>query len=53
VRRESKGSFVSDAIDLAANLRQQEFDEEMAAAASSGRDMGLAAGELEGAFGRR
>jgi GntR family transcriptional regulator len=47
VTRQGKGSFVSDAADLAASLRQQELDEHLAAAAAIGREIGLTASDLE------
>jgi GntR family transcriptional regulator len=45
--RQGKGSFVSDNVELAASLRQQELAEHLAAAADIGRQLGLTAEELE------
>jgi GntR family transcriptional regulator len=50
VTRQGKGSFVSDSVNLASTLRQQEMDDHLAAAAAIGREMGLAASELEARF---
>jgi GntR family transcriptional regulator len=47
VTRQGKGSFVSDAADLATSLRQQELDEHLAAAASIAREMGLTPRDLQ------
>lgn len=50
VTRQGKGSFVSEAADLAANLRQQELDDHLLAAAAIGRQMGMTAAQLESRF---
>ena len=47
VTRQGKGSFVSEAVDLAASLRHQELDEHLSAAAAIGRQLGLTSEELE------
>ena len=48
--RQGKGSFVSEAADLAVNLRHQELDEHLSAAAAIGRQIGLTPEELESRF---
>ena len=50
VTRQGKGSFVSESVNLAGTLRQQEMDDHLAAAAAIGREMGLTDGELEARF---
>jgi GntR family transcriptional regulator len=50
VTRQGKGSFVSESVNLASTLRQQEMDDHLAAAAAIGRELGLTAGELEDRF---
>jgi GntR family transcriptional regulator len=47
VTRQGKGSFISDAVDLSATLRQQELDQHLSAAAAIGRDLGLTPEEIE------
>jgi GntR family transcriptional regulator len=42
VTRQGRGTFVADKVDLARDLRERELDEHLSAAASIGRELGLA-----------
>lgn len=47
VTRQGKGTFVADNVELSANLRYQELDEHLEAAARIARELGLTPRELE------
>jgi len=46
VTRQGKGSFVADSADLSTQLRLNELDEHLSAAADIGRQLGLTADEI-------
>jgi GntR family transcriptional regulator len=46
VTRQGKGSFVADSAGLSMQLRRDELDEHLEAAATIGRQLGMTAGEL-------
>ena len=46
VTRQGKGSFVADNVDLGRQLKHEELDEHLRAAAEIGRHLGLTADEL-------
>jgi GntR family transcriptional regulator len=46
VTRQGKGSFVADNVDLGRQLKHEELDEHLRAAAEIGRHLGLAADDL-------
>jgi GntR family transcriptional regulator len=47
VTRQGRGSFVADDVELGTNLKEQELDEHLAAAAEIGQLLGLDAEDLE------
>ena len=47
VTRQGKGSFVAETADLGANLRQQELEDHLAAAASIARQIGVSNKDIE------
>ena len=47
VTRQGKGSFVADNVGLGTQLKHEELDEHLRAAADVGRQLGLSAEELE------
>ena len=46
VTRQGKGSFVADNADLGTQLRRDQLDEHLSAAADIGRDLGLSTDEI-------
>jgi GntR family transcriptional regulator len=46
VTRQGKGSFVADSAGLSMQLRRDELDEHLAAAASIGRQLGMTADDI-------
>jgi GntR family transcriptional regulator len=46
VTRQGKGSFVADNVDLSAQLKHEELDEHLRAAAEVGRHLGLTTDDL-------
>ena len=46
VTRQGKGSFVADNVDLSTQLKHEELDEHLRAAAEIGRHLGLSADDL-------
>jgi GntR family transcriptional regulator len=46
VTRQGKGSFVADSPDLGTQLRRDQLDEHLSAAADIGRELGLTTDEI-------